>query len=396
MSVYRWYIVAGAALLLIETLAIITLVVQRARRQQSQARHAAIMHAMPDMMFLLSRGGIYLDYYAPDPSRLLLSPDQFLGKHMRDVVPADVAALFEGHFANLTSSEQPAIIEFGLPVPEGERYYEARIVPSQNDQVVAIVRDVTEQKRSEAVLSETQHELARVSRLVALGEFAASLAHEVRQPLTTILMSARTALRMLGGSAPDLAGVRDSLGDVIEASHRAEEVIRRNHELFRHRTVQATALDINTVILETILLVNARLRDNRVRLATALGTGLPVITGDRIELQQVLLNLIANAIDAMESVEPQQRQIHVSTTRADDRFVQVEVTDSGVGLDGVDLQRMFDSSYTTKAAGSGVGLSISRSIVEAHGGRIWAAPATEAGATFCFTVPAHVSPLVES
>jgi PAS domain S-box-containing protein len=247
--------------------------------------------------------------------------------------------------------------------------------------------DLTDRKQAELALQETHAELSRVSRLTALGEFAASVAHEVRQPLTAIIMNARSCLRGIAGGSPDLADLRAGLLDVVESGQRAEEVIQRNRELFRHHTIQATTLDINGVIREAVALAAARLRDSEVSVALKLAAELPAVMGDRIELQQVLLNLIANAIDAMDRVEPVSRVIEIASSRATDALVKVSVSDRGVGLDGVDTARMFTISYTTKAAGTGVGLSISRSIVEAHGGRLWAEPNATEGATFSFTVP---------
>ena len=151
--------------------------------------------------------------------------------------------------------------------------------------------------------------------------------------------------------------------------------------------MQPAPLDINAVILESVILATARLRTSGVRLSTALARGMPAISGDRIEIQQVLLNLIANAIDALEPSAPDTRQIDLSSAQTADGFVQVTVTDNGVGLSAVDVSRMFRLWYTTKAAGSGVGLHICRSIVEAHGGRIWASPAESGGTMVAFTLP---------
>jgi signal transduction histidine kinase len=226
-----------------------------------------------------------------------------------------------------------------------------------------------------------------VSRLTALGEFAASIAHEVRQPHTAIMVNAKTCLRGIARTEPDLDDVKEALVDLLAAGQRAEEVIKRNRELFRHQKMEAVPLDINDVISETIALVSSRLRESHVTLATSLTGALPAVDGDRIELQQVLVNLISNAIDAMELVPPDSRRIDISSALTSEPFVQVTVKDRGAGLEGVDTKRMFMLSYTTKPTGSGVGLSVSRAIVEAHGGRLWAEENAGGGATFCFTIP---------
>lgn len=247
--------------------------------------------------------------------------------------------------------------------------------------------DITDRRQAEQALGEAHAEINRVSRLTALGEFAAALSHELRQPLTTILTNAHTTLAELDKTPLDHEAIKDGLDDLMDAGHRAEAVIQRNRELFRHRTVQTSALDINTVVREVVVLSATRLREQHVTVTTALADDLPAVRGDRIELLQVLLNLLANAIDAMERVENAERRITITTSRLDQGAVVVAVKDGGVGLEAVDMQRMFTLSYTTKAEGTGVGLSVSRSIIQAHGGRIWASQNADRGATFSFSVP---------
>jgi signal transduction histidine kinase len=233
-------------------------------------------------------------------------------------------------------------------------------------------------------MSLTQAELDRVSRLTAMGEFAAALAHELLQPITAIGLNAKAALQSLPDAGPGVEDARASLRNVIEAGQRAADVTRRNRELFRSRTVRTSPVDINRVIEETRAFAARRLSDGGVAVTTTLADNLPEVRGDRVELQQVLLNLIANAIDATESRPTRRIWIRSSP---DASGVGVEVGDNGVGLDGVDTSRMFTLSYTTKPEGTGVGLSVSRAIVDAHGGRIWAEPNSEGGASFYFTIP---------
>jgi signal transduction histidine kinase len=249
--------------------------------------------------------------------------------------------------------------------------------------------DITERKTSERALAEMQAELTRVSRLTALGEFAASLSHEVRQPLTSIIINAKAALRWLGDMTPNLAEIRGALLDVVDAGNWASELITRNRELFKQHTVQKEPLDMHDIVRDVTVLAHTRLQDCRVVLTTSFAPGLPTVYGDRVELQQVLLNLIANSIDATTAVDPGSRHIDVSTSLTPTGLVKVCVRDNGVGLDGVDMQRLFSLSYTTKPNGSGIGLSLCRAIVEAHGGRLWAEQNTDAGASFSFTVPVH-------
>jgi signal transduction histidine kinase len=257
--------------------------------------------------------------------------------------------------------------------------------------VRGVAVDVTDRRNAEQSLREAHAELDRVSRLTAMGEFAAALAHELLQPLTTIVVNAEICLRLLPQTA-DLHDIRTELRGVIEAGRRAADVIQRNRELFRNKTVRTIPLDINSVIEEARTLAARRLTDSGVTVDVSLAGDLPTVSGDRVELQQVLLNLIANAIDATESRPAPQIRI-ASNEEADG--VRVQVADNGIGLDQVDIDRIFSLSYTTKPSGTGVGLSVSRAIVAAHGGRIWAESNRDGGATFCFTLPRCV-PRAES
>jgi signal transduction histidine kinase len=232
-------------------------------------------------------------------------------------------------------------------------------------------------------MSQAQAELDRVSRLTAMGEFAAAMAHEILQPLTAIILQAKSCLQALPDDAP--ADLRDGLRSVVDAGERAVQVTRRNRELFRYNTVRSAQVDINRLIEETRTLAARRLSDSAVTVSTNLADNLPTVRGDRVELQQVLLNLIANAIDATEARTA--RRVWIRSSDDAGGGVRVEVGDNGVGLAGVDTRRMFSLSYTTKPSGTGVGLSVSRAIVDAHGGRIWGEQNSEGGATFYVTLP---------
>ena len=197
-------------------------------------------------------------------------------------------------------------------------------------------------------------------------------------------------LQWLAGTSPDLTEIRAALLDVVDASDRAGEIIDRNRELFRDRTVQKAPLDINGIIREVVAMAGSRLENRGCALATSLDGRLPPVLGDRVQLQQVLWNLLVNSIDAVEGNEPGSRRIQISSLVAADDAVEVRVRDNGVGLNAVDTRSMFQPAYTTKPNGMGMGLSISRSIIEAHGGQLWAEQNTDGGATFFLMLPAEL------
>jgi len=253
--------------------------------------------------------------------------------------------------------------------------------------VMGTYTDFTDRKQSDEALRMARSELDRMSRLAAFGEFAASIAHEVSQPLTTIIINTRACLRWLEGPG-NTAHVQETLSDVIEAAKRADRIIRRNRELFRRHIVVARGqVNLNDVVQEVAGLEGDRLRTHSVRLETRLAADLPDIVGDRVELCQLVANLVNNAVEAMVDTDPKSRVVIVTTEVNGDGQVQASVCDAGVGLVAVDLAQMFETGYTTKATGTGVGLSICRTIVEVHGGRIWAVGNADGGATFSFAVP---------
>jgi C4-dicarboxylate-specific signal transduction histidine kinase len=248
--------------------------------------------------------------------------------------------------------------------------------------------DITERKRSEESLHKAQTELAHVTRVATLGEMTASIAHEVNQPLGAVVNNASACLRWLAGQPPNLEEARKSAALIIADSHRASEIIGRIRALAKKAPPRKDWLDINETILEVIALARSEAQGNRIALQTQLSDDLPLILGDRIQLQQVILNLIINAIEAMNGVAEGPRELKVGSGKDDSQGVRVAVRDSGPGLDLESLDHLFTAFYTTKPQGMGMGLAISRSIIEAHGGRLWATANEHRGATFQFTLPA--------
>jgi PAS domain S-box-containing protein len=252
---------------------------------------------------------------------------------------------------------------------------------------VGTVMDITERRRGEEALGNAQAELARVARLTTLGEFAASLAHEIRQPLAAIVMNGEAGLRWLNRQTPDPDETRRALESIVRDGRRTADVIQGMRALAGKSGPQLTPLDICEAIEEVLALSRGELRRQGVVLHSDLFAGAPPVLGDKVQLQQVLLNLIMNGIQAMEAVTDRGRGLSVSVAHTDPGQVLVAVEDTGPGLDPVLAQRIFEPFFTTRPDGLGMGLSICRSIIEAHGGRLWASPRAPHGTAFCFTIP---------
>jgi PAS domain S-box-containing protein len=257
---------------------------------------------------------------------------------------------------------------------------------------VAFVLDLSEQKHAEKALQEARAELAHVARVTALGELTASIAHEVNQPLGAIVNYGNAGLRLLKAGSANLTQIGTALSAIVADANRASAIIARIRALSKKSPPELTPLQIKDLVTDTQALVQHALTENRIAFKTTLAGDLSPVLGDRIQLQQVLLNLMVNSIEAMKKVPEGRRQLSIeaqSHVSEDKPFILIAVTDSGIGLKEEDLPRLFETFYTTKAEGMGMGLAISRSIVEAHGGRLWATRNTDVGATFQFMLPAQ-------
>ena len=260
--------------------------------------------------------------------------------------------------------------------------------PAKLNSVLVSIMDITERKRADEALHKTQAELAHVTRVATLGELTASIAHEVNQPLAAIVTNGNACLRWLAGDSPNLDEARETARRIIRDGNRAGDVIGRIRTLLRKTGTEKELLDMNQAIREVVALAEGEVRRNGVALRTELTGDLPPILGDRVELEQVVLNLIMNAIEAMSAIGDRPRELVVRTQSGEVDQVCVTVQDSGIGLDPQSMGRIFDAFYTTKSQGMGMGLAISRSIVENHGGQLWAVPNEGPGATFQFTLQA--------
>jgi len=282
--------------------------------------------------------------------------------------------------------------EYRLQMPDESVKYLHMVARGTRDEdgqleYIGAVQDVTARRLSEQALRKAQSELEHVARATALSALTASIAHEVNQPLSGIITNASTCLRMLAADPPDVDGARETVRRTIRDANRAADVIARVRALFTKKEPAIEAVDLNAVTREVIALSLSDLQRNRVVLQPELAEDLPAITGDRVQLQQVILNLLRNASDAMADVHDRPRQLLIRTEREDGDRVRVSVRDAGVGVDPQNMDKLLDAFYTTKTDGMGIGLSISRSIIERHHGRLWAEANDGPGATFLFSIP---------
>ena len=259
--------------------------------------------------------------------------------------------------------------------------------PSGQLEYIAAVRDLTARRVSDEALDKVRSELAHVTRVMTLGALTASIAHEVNQPLSGIITNASTCVRMLDAEPPNVDGARETAQRTIRDGRRAADVITRLRALFTKRDAVTELVDLNEATLEVIALSQSELERNRVITRTELADQLPPVTGDRVQLQEVILNLIRNASDAMSTVEDRPRQLLIKTEPDEGDQVRLTVQDAGVGFDPQAIKKLFEAFYTTKDDGMGIGLSVSRSIIESHHGRLWATPNDGSGATFSFSIP---------
>ena len=251
-----------------------------------------------------------------------------------------------------------------------------------------IRKSIEKQELAEEALRKSQAEMAHVTRVMTMAEIAASIAHEINQPLSAIVNNGSACLRWLASDPANVAEASEAAKDIVRDGNRASEIIRRIRALLRKTETKKVALDINQTIQEVVLLIANEAASKRVAVHMDLAPGLPQVLGDRVQLQQVILNLVLNGVEAMAPVANGPRELFIRSSR-ESEAVRVTVRDTGVGLDHEDVEKIFDAFYTTKNQGLGMGLAISRSIIEDHGGQLWAVPNDGPGTTFQFTLLKH-------
>ena len=357
------------------------------------SRLAAIVSSSDDAIITKTLDGTVTSWNAGATSIFGYEASEMIGQSITRIVPPDLHEEERQILARLARGERLQHYETVRIARDGRRVDISLTVSpliGRSGKVVGaskIARDVTATKRAEAELQQAQIELARVARVTTLGELTAAIAHEVNQPLTGLVSSGNACLRWLDGEAPDLGAARRSIERMIRDGSRAGEVISRIRAMIRKSKPQRDSLNINDAIMEVLALLRTEIHRNCISPYTELSTDLSLVWGDRVQLQQVILNLVMNAIEAMSGISQTQRRLSVSSVKDGPNGVLVSVRDSGPGFDETAPDRLFEAFYTTKANGMGIGLTVSRTIIQAHGGRLWAMPNAPRGAIFQFTLP---------
>ncbi len=348
--------------------------------------------AVPDLITVIDR-----DYRIVRANRAMcrslgLDESSLVGRRCYEVVHGtDAPPLFCPH-AELLGDEKEHAEELVIERTGGTFLVSGSPLCGDDGRVwgsVHVARDITERKRAEDHLRAQHEALAHVERVARMGEMASSLAHELNQPLTGILSNAQAARRVLDAEAPDIDEVRRSLDDIVEDDRRAVDFIRSIWDLVKKEASVRTVFDINDTIRNVLVLVRGESSMRNIPIRTRFARVVPRVAGDVIQIQQVLLNLLLNAGQAMHAVGEDDAAVTIATAYREGRGVFVSVADRGPGIAAEDRKRVFDTFYTTRPGGLGMGLAISRSIVEAHGGRIWTEKRRGGGARLCFALPAE-------
>jgi PAS domain S-box-containing protein len=361
-------------------------------QRQSEEQWRDVFENNPTMYFMVDAAGTVIAVNPFGAEQLGYNADEVVGKSVlnvfydsdREAAQRNIALCLE-HLGRAKSWEARKVRKDGMVLSVRET---AKAVPRVNGPIVLIAcEDITEQKRAGEALREAQADLAHVSRVTTMGELTASLAHEVNQPIAAAVTNANTCMRWLATDAPNLEEARAAAMRIVKDSMRAAEIIGRIRLLYKKGTAERESVDLNEVVREMIVLLRSETMPYNISVRTELAADLPQVMGDRVQLQQVMMNLVINAIDAMKDIDVP-RELTITSKLAENEQLLVSVTDTGVGLPPQQADQIFNAFFTTKPHGTGMGLRISRTIVESHGGRLWAADHSPRGATFHFTLPA--------
>jgi PAS domain S-box-containing protein len=357
------------------------------------SRLAAIVSSSDDAIITKTLDGKVTSWNAGATSIFGYEASEMIGQSITRIIPPELHDEERQILARLARGERLQHYETVRIARDGHRVDISLTVSpliSRSGKVVGaskIARDITATKRAEAELQQARIEFARVARVTTLGELTAAIAHEVNQPLTGLVSSGNACLRWLAGEAPDLEAARRSIERMIRDGSRAGEVIGRIRAMVTKSKPQRDSLNINDAIMEVLALLRTEIRRNDISPYTELSNDLSLVWGDRVQLQQVILNLVMNAIEAMSGISQTRRKLLVASVKDGPNGVLVSIRDSGPGFDETAPDRLFEAFYTTKENGMGIGLAVSRTIIQAHGGRLWAMPNAPQGAIFRFTLP---------
>ena len=367
-------------------------ITERKRAEQATLLLAAIVESSHDAIVSKSLNGVITSWNKGAERLFGYTAEEAVGQNITLIIPAErrdeertiLEQLARGervdHFETVRMRKDGSLLDVSLTISP-MKDASGRVVGASK-----LARDITERKRAEEALHQAQTDLAHASRLTTMGEFTASLAHEVKQPIAAVVTNANTCVRWITRDEPDLKEACEAAWRIVKDAKRASEIINRVHLLFKKGTPQRELVDVKEVAREMIVLLGDEASRHSISVRTELAEHLPHVIGDRVQLQQVLMNLIVNGVDAMHDVDGP-RELIIKSQPGENNELLLSVSDTGVGLPRHQADQIFNAFFTTKTHGTGMGLRISRSIVESHGGRLWAADNSPRGASFCFTLP---------
>jgi len=367
-------------------------ITERKRAEQATRLLAAIVESSHDAIVSKSLNGVITSWNKGAERLFGYAAEEAVGQNITLIIPLErrdeermiIEQLTRGervdHFETVRMRKDGSLLDVSLTISP-MKDASGRVVGASK-----LARDITERNRAQEALRQAQTDLAHASRLTTMGEFTAALAHEVKQPIAAVVTNANTCVLWIARDEPDLKEAREAASRIIKDAKRASEIINRVHLLFKKGTPQQELVDVNEVAREMIVLLGDETSRHSISVRTELAEDLPNVIGDRVQLQQVLMNLIVNGVDAMHDVDGP-RELIIRSQPAENNELLLSVSDTGVGLPREQADKIFNAFFTTKAHGTGMGLRISRSIIESHGGRLWAADNSPRGASFCFTLP---------